>query len=326
MKDYKPIIIDALETMRKKETADKQVWKARAYAKVVKALKDYDKPVTSFEDIEELSGIGAKIGEKIKEIIETGKLHQVEEIEKNKTYAIIEDLLQIHGIGPAKAQELVTKHGIKSIDELHEKQDELLNDKQKLGLKYYKDINLRIPRKEMDKHNEFIISTLLSIDPKLKVTVAGSYRRGEPTSGDIDVLVTYPFDYQPSQTLMNDITKTMIKQNYVVDVLAEGDKKFMSVCRLKRHRVFRRLDIMITKPSEYAFAVLYFTGSGPFNVVMRQHALSKGYSLNEYGVKKIKTGEVMQCRFETEEDIFKFLDLKYIPPNQRTQGRVLETV
>jgi len=325
MKDYKPLIIEALETMRKKETAEKQVWKARAYAKVIKALREFPKPVTSFDDIQDLPGVGEKIAEKIKEIIQTGKLHQAEEAEKNRDYVIIDELLQIHGIGPAKAQDLVIKHGIKSIDDLILKQEELLNDKQKLGVKYHKDIVQRIPRKEMDKHNEFIISAIKSIDPNLKITLAGSYRRGDPTSGDIDVLVTYPFDYQPSPTLMKDISKSMVEQKYVADVLAEGEKKYMSVCKLKRHKTFRRLDIMLTKPSEYPFAVLYFTGSGPFNVAMRQHALSKGYSLNEYGLKKIKTGELMQCRFETEEDIFKFLDLAYTPPHQRGQGAILQS-
>ena len=326
MKDHKEAILNALEAMRKKETADKQVWKARAYSKVIKALKDFPKPIYSFEDISDLPGIGEKIGEKIKEIIETGKLHQVEEIENNASYGIIEELLKVHGIGPAKAQDLVRKHGVKSIEDLVTRQEELLNDKQKLGLKYYKDILLRIPRKEMDKHNAFIIETIKAIDPKLKVTLAGSYRRGDPDSGDIDVLVTYPFGYTPSPTLMKDISKSMVEKKYVTDILAEGDKKYMSVCRLKYHRVYRRLDIMLTKPSEYPFAVLYFTGSGPFNVSMRQYALSKGYSLNEYGLKKISTGEMMDCRFDHEEDIFRFLDLKYIAPQERVQGVELETV
>jgi len=326
MKDHKNAIINALEAMRKKETADKQVWKARAYSKVIKALKDFPQPVTSFDDISSLPGIGEKIAEKIKEIIETGKLHQVEEIENNASYGIIEELLNVHGIGPAKAQDLVRKHGIKSIADLIERQAELLNDKQKLGLKYYKDILQRIPRKEMDKHNTFIIETIKAIDPKLKVTLAGSYRRGDPTSGDIDVLVTYPFDYKPGPTLMKEISKSMVEKKYVADILAEGDKKYMSVCRLKYHRVYRRLDIMLTKPTEYPFAVLYFTGSGPFNVAMRQYALSKGYSLNEYGLKKISTGEMMDCRFDSEEDIFRFLDLKYIAPHERVQGVTLEMI
>ena len=83
---------------------------------------------------------------------------------------------------------------------------------------------------------------------------------------------------------------------------------------MRRH--FRRIDFMLTQEHEYPFALLYFTGSGPFNVAMRNFALSKGYSLSEYGLKDAN-GKFVGDAFRTEEDIFEFLGLKYIPPEQR---------
>ena len=54
---------------------------------------------------------------------------------------------------------------------------------------------------------------------------------------------------------------------------------------------------------------------------MRNHALSLGYSLSEYGLKK--EGKFVYNKgesFETEEDIFKFLGIKYIKPKHRKAG------
>ena len=70
--------------------------------------------------------------------------------------------------------------------------------------------------------------------------------------------------------------------------LAYGDKKYNGICKLGRLGKSRRIDIMYTKPNEYPFAILYFTGSDSFNKEMRQKCLKKGLSLNEYYSKLMK--------------------------------------
>jgi len=76
--------------------------------------------------------------------------------------------------------------------------------------------------------------------------------------------------------------------------------------------------MIYTNYTNYAFTLLYFTGSGQFNIEMRNHALSLGYSLSEYGLKK--KGKLINDTFETEQDIFKFLGIKYIEPFERKAG------
>ena len=84
---------------------------------------------------------------------------------------------------------------------------------------------------------------------------------------------------------------------------------------------FRRIDIMFSTMREAPFGLLYFTGSGQFNVEMRNHALSLGYSLSEYGLKKEKKFVDNNGKpFETEQDIFKFLGIKYVEPKDRKGG------
>ena len=86
----------------------------------------------------------------------------------------------------------------------------------------------------------------------------------------------------------------------------------------------RRIDIMYTKPGEYPFAILYFTGSKDFNQMMRKEANDKGYSLNEYNIEKfgddpkVKTViDPEQVSIKEEKDIFNFLEMGYVEPWQR---------
>ena len=76
---------------------------------------------------------------------------------------------------------------------------------------------------------------------------------------------------------------------------------------------------MYTKPSEYPFAILYFTGSGEFNVRMREDALKQGYTMNEYSIKHSDSGEIVDKTFHTECEIFKFLGYEYLNPEDRLQ-------
>ena len=86
---------------------------------------------------------------------------------------------------------------------------------------------------------------------------------------------------------------------------------------MKGYLTFRRIDIMITKPAEYPFAILYFTGSKDFNTLMRQHALDKGYSMNEYSLKHVSDKSVVDHEFKVEKDIFDYLEYSYVEPWQR---------
>lgn len=319
--DRKGDIIDALEIMRKKEIADKQPYKARAYAVVIKELKNHG-PIVTIKDVDDVKGVGVRIKEKIQEIINTGKLHQAEEYGNRDNVRVINDLLKVYGIGPAKARQLVDEHGIVSIEQLNDKK-ELLNEKQLIGLKHWEDFELRIPRTEMDKHNAYIKTVIAKIDKSYVAELTGSYRRKLKDSGDIDVLITHPDDKLDHEANFIRIIDLFKKEGYITDILAQGGKKCLAVCKAKRYKHYRRIDFMFTQKHEFPFALLYFTGSGDFNVEMRNIALQKGYSLSEYGLKCLggpREGDYVNANFEKEEDVFKFLGLDYVAPDKRLSG------
>lgn len=316
MEDYKDKIIEDLSLILEREKQNKNVFKVRAYQKVIPQLKSLDH-IYNLEDIKEIEGIGKGIKDRIKEIIETGELKSAEEIKNNPRMKVIEDFMRIYGVGPVKAKDLYDKNNIKSIQELKEKADEYLNDKQKIGLKYYDDINERIPRKEMISHEKKIKTIIKKINKNIIVTLVGSYRREKEDSGDIDVLISYKEDdmsYKEAEEIFKEIIKEMKSSKYIVDSLAVGNKKFMGVCKLSNKRV-RRLDMLLTKPEEYPYALLYFTGSDKFNIIMRKKALELGYSLNEHGLTTQKKKEIPELK--TEEDVFKFLEMEYLKPDKR---------
>ena len=319
--DYTKDILDILEILRKKEIAAKQPFKAKAYATVAKNIVLLGKPVTSIDDLEGVKGIGEKIRLKIEELFATGKVQAAENANNDENNIIAMNLMNIHGIGPTKAKSLIEEHGIKTIEQLELNQT-LLNDKQKIGLKYWKDFQLRIPRAEIDKHYELLAQIINSIDKDFEFQITGSYRRLEPTSGDIDILITHKNDPENVEELFKSVVDRLKKDKYITDVFAEGGKKCLAVCKLKRHKTFRRIDLLYTNKKEYPFAVLYFTGDAAFNVSMRHYCLGKGLSLSEHGIKDEKSGEFVDTNVENEKDIFEYIGLEYVEPQNRKNTMV----
>ena len=323
MTDHKDNILNILNLLYKERQKNNEVWKARAYKKVIDILKDYDKPIHTLDDITDIEGIGKNIRLKIKEIIETGTVDEIASMSKEDKdiNELIDKLTKISGIGIKKAQSLVEDNNIKSIEDL-ENHKELLNDKQLIGLKYYKDLLKRIKRDEMDLHYELLKSEIAKFkDSNNSFEIAGSYRRGEKNSGDIDMLIT---NKNNDNSIFKNLVDNLIKSGYIKETLAYGNKKFMGICKLK-YRSYRRIDIMITAPNQYPFALLYFTGSAKFNVIVRNIAISKGLSLNEYGLSYIKKNtnedtKYIEQTFNTEEDILNYLGLKYIKPIDRIEN------
>lgn len=319
--DYKAAIIDALDTLRKRDLSEKQPFKARAYATVISQLKQMDGPITRYEDANTLKGVGEQIQKKIKEIIETGHLRTADKAKEVYHIGALDQLQQVYGIGPAKAKALV-EAGIRSVADLRRavKQDPaLLHEKQTIGLKYYEELLERIPREEMLVHQDILKHYLKDAE------LVGSFRRSAPTSGDIDVLIRIPAGTgaKAVKTQLHTWVQQLIDAGYIHEVLALGEHKCMAICRVEESGVARRLDLLMTPEEEYAYSLLYFTGSDRFNVAFRQHALKCGYTLNEHRLTPLQKMPVIPFppRMKTEQDIFAFLQLQYVPPQERVDGK-----
>jgi NAD-dependent DNA ligase len=294
-------------------------FRARAYQKAQETIMSIPDDIQSPQDLKGKPGIGDTIMEKLNEYVSTGTL-KVLEREKNNPINIISE---VYGIGPKKAKELVDKN-ITTIEKLREKQDEVLNETQKVGLKYYEDILQRIPRSEIDQYANIFEKAFDKIKKpgsESAFEIVGSYRRGAVSSGDIDVIIT-----SDSLKVFPDFIDILIKERIILEVLSRGPSKCLVITKIPSSNYARRVDFLYTSRDEYPFSVLYFTGSKIFNTVMRHQALVMGLTMNEHGLYKMdgkKKGEKVDHTFKNEKDIFDYLHMEYKEPKERTDGRAV---
>ena len=309
--------IDILDELAKYMVKKGEPFRARAYQKAQETIILYPNEITSenYNELKSYPGIGETIIHKFKEYVMTGTLAVLERERSNPANILAE----IYGVGPKKAKELIEK-GIKTIDQLRERQDELLNQVQRVGLKYYEDILKRIPRYEIDEYNK-IFQREFTTSPLAKYEIVGSYRRGAKLSGDIDVIIT-----SNDKSDFKQFVDRLVETKKIIEVLSRGESKCLVIMKLGSGSkvVARRVDFLYCSPEEYPFSVLYFTGSKIFNTVMRGRALSLGYSLNEHGLHRMSNkqkGAKVDHHFANERAIFAFLKMEYKSPEDRVDGR-----
>ena len=297
--------IEILEKLAMLTHAKGEFFKEKAYKRAAEEMYLFDHEIKDIDKLKGIYGFGHAIITKLKEFQKTGKVSYLE----NSDDLMLLELTQIHGIGNKKAKELIEKHKIKSIEELKKKK-ELLNAKQLLGLKYYEDIKKKIPREEIQEYEK---QFRLNIVAGTQMEIVGSYRRGKTSSGDIDVILSHKGN---DRSVYTEFIKNITASNILIEKLSSGKIKTMGIIQLPS-KPARRLDILYSPPDEYAFAILYFTGSKMFNIGTRRHALSMGLSLNEHGLTEVKTKKKLELKMTNEKDIFSFLGLQYVEPSKR---------
>jgi DNA polymerase/3'-5' exonuclease PolX len=305
MVDLKTSIIKHLTTIKNYEKLNNNTFKTLAYSKVLNQLHAYSGEIKNYDDFIKNIKVGERIALKVKQLIDDGIIkYEEEKIKKDNKFNIQIELKKIYGIGDAKIKELIEK-GITSIADL-EKNKHLLNKSQLIGLTYYKDLNERISLDEYLKHKEILEKDLKKVIHEF----VGSFRRGNKSMGDIDILIMKDDNFN----LKDYITK-LKKIGYIKEVLANGIIKFGGIVKLNDKSIARKLDILVCPPNEFFYSMLHFTGSAEFNVGLRDYLKSKyGLSLSEHGFKDkiIKIPEM-----KSEKEIFDFFNLKYMEPSKR---------
>jgi len=292
------------------------------------AVKDYPIQITSGAQAQkQIEGIGAGIAKRIQEFLTSGKLAELEEAVSAESKLIME-LCDITGIGEVKAKSLITDHNVTSVDDLIAKYKSgvikvaknQLTHHIAVGLDYYYDLKQRMTWKEADQIANSIIRVMEQFNPGLIVQVCGSYRRHKTTCGDLDVLMAHP-EHRPDEedSPLPEIVSVLEKAGILTGHLtAKGKTKYMGVCK-GPSGIGRRIDIRFVDHTSLGAAMLYFTGSGKFNKIMRYHANTRGFTLNEYGlytyVNGVKGDNPIPAK--TEQDIFRILGFVYLTPTER---------
>ena len=192
------------ENLTDKKEISKNNFRTRQISNVIILLKKFPKKINTknLNEVGEIRGIGKSSIERIKEILEKGKLSELGSFvdTKKAKKKSIKELEEIIGVGHAKAKEFY-EQGITSIKMLRskiKKKEIEVNDKVLLGLKYHGVFEENIPRKEIDTVYKLLKKIVTKMNKDYKYTknnqycfeICGSYRREKLTSGDMDILLT----------------------------------------------------------------------------------------------------------------------------------------
>lgn len=297
-------------------------WQIKALTNAINNIEKYENDIISGEDLKNnIKGIGTKIAVYIDEIIEYGFIKNLEN--KNIEEDSYKSFMNITGVGQSKAKEWI-KNGIKNIDELKKKINDgniSITNNIELGLKYYDDLNTRIPRKEIDILKNIIDKILKNINKDLLFEICGSYRRNNKDSGDVDFLIThkkYNSDLKNYNkfNFLKEILKILKEQEIIVGEMTKNStKKFLGMCKIPGYSTVRRIDIMFIDYKSYYSSLLYFTGNKYFNLYLRNKCLENNFSLNEYYLKNLNNDEKIYLK--DEKEIFKILNITYLDPDER---------
>ena len=301
-----------------KKTGDN--WRNKAYQKAVYAIRALNYKITSVRQVQNIYGIGKSIQTKIKEYLDTGRITKVEEIKhemqkhakstsQTDEEAVLRTFKNIWGVGPVKARQLYDA-GFRTLKQLR-KNPHLLTSNQKIGLKYYHDLLKPIPRQYIDVFKEAIRAVLGSAFGRgsFRMEIAGSYRRGNKQSGDVDCLLT------SKMFTLQQAVAVLKRWKLVSDILSVRDEKFMGIATCPGGDGFHfRLDIEFLPEEQWGSGLLYFTGSKGFNVAMRGNAKQQGYILNQHGLFYTNGDRVPVF---TEKEIMAELGMDYVEPTLR---------
>lgn len=294
-------------------------FKVNAHRKAARVLEGLDedlKLIAKEGRLEQLPGIGKALAEKIAEAVETGKISEHQQLKKQLPKGLLE-MLEIPGLGAKKIARLHEELGITSLAKLkHACSNGQVAKLKGFGVKTEANILDGLNHLQAYKRRRLwweamqvaqgLLEGLRELKAVKKAEIAGGLRRRKETVHDIDLLVA---SKEPDAVL-----DWFTSHPNMARVLAHGDTK--ASIRLDDGV---QVDLRVVPPEQWAFALVYFTGSKEHNVRLRSRAKERGWTLNEYEMEGLKPSAKI-----TEADLYKALDLDYIEPELREDSGEIE--
>lgn len=295
-------------------------FKVGAFRKAANVLELDPRSLSEMDDILTLKGIGKGTGAVIVDLLEKGESDLLKELEEEVPKGLI-PLLRIPGLGGKRIAKLREAIGIDSVESLraaceaHEvskvpgfgkkTEEKILHEIEQLGTRKGK-----LPVWQIEQIVFSIEEELRRIDAIKRFSVAGSFRRVEEESSDVDFIIVTD---KPSA-----VRETLLEVLPVEEVIAAGDAKLSVTLDITD---LVDADFRFVTDEQFATAIHHFTGSKDHNVRMRQIAKSRGMKISEYGVE-LEDGKTLT--FDSEKDFFAHFGLPFIPPSLRKDGKEID--
>jgi len=307
---------------------DENPFRIRAYERAAQTIEGLSEDMEmiytrqGIEGVRAMPGIGADLSAKIEEMLTTGSMAFLKELQKNVPAGLLE-LLEIEGLGPKKVKFLRQKCGVESIADLERlAQSGELGKQKGWGEKSVRNVLAGIAA--MRAHRERmainvahsiagdIVQTLEESGLCGRIEIAGSLRRRKETIGDIDILATSD---EPAKAMDVFCGFSLVER-----VLAKGGTK-ASV----HLSAGIDADLRIVRAEVFGAALHYFTGSKEHNIALRKRGIARGCTVSEYGVYEgtaEQKGRLLASK--TEEDVYRAVGLPFIPPELREHRGEIE--
>lgn len=297
------------------ELRGENAFRVRAYregARSIAALPDDLHARWRAGQLEQVPGIGPSLSARIDELLRTGQLQLLQDLEHSLPHGILE-LTRVPGLGPHRARLIAEALHVTSVPELIRAAEEhRLRTLPGLGARSEEQLLLEARRldtrtRRLPLHVAWPLADALA--DRLRnhraveqVTPAGSIRRRLETVGDVDLLVA---SSRPEQVFDHLVGLTEVRE-----VLSRGPTKTSVLTEAGV-----QVDVRVVPPDTWGAALQYFTGSRAHNVHLRQRAIERGLKISEYGLFEVKSGR--RLAGATEAEVYAALELDWIPPELR---------
>jgi DNA polymerase (family X) len=298
-------------------------FKCRAYSTAARTIAQLDgdlRLMVADGSIAQVRGLGEALVEKISTLVSTGALPYYDELRASIPPGLLE-MLKLPGIGPKKVKALHESLGVSTIVELKnaciaEKVAGLKGFGAKTqakileGIAFLNTVGKRVRIDLALPLGERLLGQIRAMPGVLKADLCGSVRRRRETAKDLDILV--------AAETAGPIMAAFVALPEVLQVVGHGETKSSIVAALvhEGEKVVLNADLRVVPPAAYPFALAYFTGSKEHNIRMRQRAIDKGWSLNEYSLSDVACND--------EAAIYRALDLAYVVPELREDTGEIE--
>lgn len=314
-------IADLLHSVAAAKTLSKDnFFEIRAYNSAADAIEHSTAEVKDLWQegkLGEIPGVGKSIQGYLDEYFKTGKVDNFEKILSRHPSSVYE-LIKIPGVGPATALTLAQK-GIENLADLKKKIEDNSLVEGGIGQKTVEKISRGLSEISGREKRMLLpyataqaakIVEYLKKDPNvLQADPLGSLRRKLATIGDLDFAAA---SKNPKATI-----EYFLKMPGIIEVQGKGENKAVVVLHSGLH-----VDLLVGEPESYGALLQHFTGGKNHNVKLRTYALKNGLSLNEEGVKEVKTGKIVTTK--TEDEFYKLLKMQTPPPEIREDGGEIE--
>lgn len=307
------------------EIRGENAYKVRAYRMAAVQVENSRAPLADIAaregGLRGLAGFGPAIAEKVSELLDSGRLQYLEQLE-DEVPPTLPALCELPGVGPRTAALLWKHGGITTVDELEAAaRSGHLAGIPRLGARSVERIcamldarrdrgaRERRPRESVEALAGMLVAAMRALPAAERVEVAGSFRRRRPAVKDLDLLVA---TRDPHGALVSFAALPQVER-----VLLRGDTK----SSIEADAGFQ-VDCRAVAPEAFGSALQYFTGSQAHNVRLRGRALRMGMTLNEYGLFRHDGSE--RVAGDDEEGVYAALGLRWIPPEQREDRGEIE--